>query len=107
MGIPLIITVIQAGSPGKLTPILGNTKLRIRNTPPTSVIGIPARKSFIFFTTVLPPFLFRRLTNKSVYHTMNMLSNTLFAICSKSDVVQIQWIEMADCKLPNTPLKLY
>lgn len=106
-GIPLIITVIHAGSTDNLTPILGNAKLKIRNTPPINVIGIPARISFIFFSIVHSPFIFAFLANSSMYHMISKLSNTLFIIYSMSDLMQIQWIDRANCKLLNNPLKLY
>ena len=38
---------------------------------------------------------------------INKLSNTLFIIYSMSVLMQIQWIDRADCKLLNNPLKLY
>ena len=48
-GKPLMMTVTHAGSTCRFTPACASTKLRIRKTPPTAVIGIPARKSLIFF----------------------------------------------------------
>ena len=54
-GSPQIITASHAGSTESLMPSRGSVKLITRHTPPSIVIGSPARKSLICFIIIPPP----------------------------------------------------